>query len=461
MIGQKLHDLLDVLTVSHVKLLDYRCLSSIDKRYGILKLIIHKKGIGLQELNQLLDKEVKKVWPKSDAKEHNLKVRRIADFFIEQIEKVLLESHLEKNSSAKNVLLADIVEKRGNVNLLDRYYDKAYKTSKEDEETFYQLMSLKGKIRVNYTSQLDKDLEKALQLNEEFLKVLEYTTNRKKAEYYNNISNIYLEKNSIVKDRKKEINDEILEILNGEVYPINKVWLYFSLAKLNYDDDKLRNDYFQKAKDLLSNIEEKNSDYHALELRIRFLELRLSFFTGKDLQTLLHLSEEIIRSRDGYSIINNNTLFYNILFLIIGSEIDKATKLLEEDHIYFKGSGNIMENFLKAVLYENKGDFKRAIQLLNPIMYTSHYFFAVFARLLLIKIHLKRDNRALCKSLIESTNKFLIQNSGNPLGKEANEYVLKVLKKRIGTSRDKKMLENEKVTLSVFHEYLINDQQSD
>ena len=134
----------------------------------------------------------------------------------------------------------------------------------------------------------------------------------------------------------------------------------------------------------------------------------------------------------------------------------KAEKLLDENHIYFKGSGKIMKDFLKAVIYENKGDYKKSIQLLNPIMYTTQYFFAVFSRLLLIKIHLKRDNRTLCKSLIDSTQKFLNQNSGNPLGKEANEYVLKILKKRIGASRDKALLENEKVILSVFHEYLIN-----
>ena len=112
-----------------------------------------------------------------------------------------------------------------------------------------------------------------------------------------------------------------------------------------------------------------------------------------------------------------------------------------------------MENFLLAVIHENSGDFKKAIQLLNPIMYSSQYFFAVFARLLLIKIHLKRENRALCKSLIDSTSKFLIQNSGNPLGMKSNQIILDILKKR---SSNRKEIGVDYQNLTVFHTYLIS-----
>ncbi len=454
MIGQKLHDLLDVLSVSHVKLLDFKCVSSSDKRLTLLKQIIHEKGLTIEFLNDILDKEVRKIWPNSSDKEHNLKIRRVVNYFVDQIEKVILESFLEKNSSAKNILLARAIEKSGNMNLLNRYFDKTYSTSVEEEDTFYQLMGLNGKIRMRYASQSEKDLEEALHLNEEFIKVLKYTNDQKLTEYYNNISNIYLEKNAVVNDRKVEVNAEIIEILKKELSIIHQVSFNFSLAKLNYKDP-IRDDYFQKAKDLLLEVADKNNEYYLLERRIRFLELRLSFFTGKDINTLLNLSEEILNSETGFSIINNNTLFYKILFIVLKGEREKAQKMLEDNHVYFKGSGVLMENFLKAVIFENEGDFKKAIQLLNPIMYTSQYFFAIFARLLLIKIHLKRENRSLCKSLIDSTHKFLIQNSGNPLGMKSNEMVLEILRKRV-SHRKEIQNEDEKLQLTVFHQYLIS-----
>ena len=140
MIGQKLHDLLDVLSISHVKLLDFKCVSSSDKRLNVLKQIIHEKELSIERLNDFLEKEVRKLWPNSSEKEHNLKIRRTVNYFVDQIEKVILDSFLEKNSAAKNVLLAKAVEKTGNMNLLNRYFDKAYSISVEEEDNFYQLM---------------------------------------------------------------------------------------------------------------------------------------------------------------------------------------------------------------------------------------------------------------------------------------------------------------------------------
>jgi len=113
-----------------------------------------------------------------------------------------------------------------------------------------------------------------------------------------------------------------------------------------------------------------------------------------------------------------------------------------------------MDAFLKAVIYENKGDFKKAIQLLNPLMYSNQYFFTVFARLLLLKIHLKRENRSLCKSLIESTQKYLKQNSGNQLGMISNEFTLNVFKKKITQRKETDIVYPTNV-LSVFHHYLL------
>ena len=54
----------------------------------------------------------------------------------------------------------------------------------------------------------------------------------------------------------------------------------------------------------------------------------------------------------------SNTLFYKILFLVVKGDLEMARKLLEDKHVYFKGtSGILMENFLLAVIHENSGDY--------------------------------------------------------------------------------------------------------
>ncbi len=428
MIGNKLHNLINELSVSQTKILIHRCSISLDKRMPILKTFILEEEKTIESLNRFLEIEVEKTWPNSNKKEKELKERRLSSYYSEQIEKIILETFLDKNSSIKNLLLAEAIEKNGNLNIINHYYDKAYFKALEEEDFYFQLLSLKGKIRMHYASQNEKELEKALLLNEELLKVLRHTNNDKITEYYYNVSNIFLEKNSLVRDLKEKYETEIKNLLKSIDYPLNQVSLYVSLAKLNFDNEQL-DGYFEKAKEILHSVKNKNKDYFDLERKIRFLELRLNFFSGKDLNYLLEITEDIMKDSKAFSIINNNTLFYKILFLILNDQIDEANEILNETHNYFKANGKILEEFLQALIYEKTGEYKKAMQLLQPLMYTTNYFFAIFSRLLVIKIHQLKANNVLTKSIIDSTARLVKINSGNPLGKEANEFVLKYFKK--------------------------------
>lgn len=452
MIGNKLHNLINELSVSQTKILIHRCSISSDKRMPILKTFILEEEKTIESLNRFLEDEVEKTWPNSNSKEKELKGRRLSNYYAEQIEKLILETFLDKNSSIKNLLLAEAIEKNGNLNIINHYYDKAHFKAIEEEDFYFQLLSLKGKIRMHYASQNEKELEKALLLNEELLKVLRHANNDKITEYYYNVSNIYLEKNSLVKELKEKYESEIHNLLKTIEYPLNKVSLYVSLAKLNFDNENLEK-YFEKAKDIMKSIENKNKDFYDLERKIRFLELRLNFFSGKELNYLLSITEEIMKDSKVFSIINNNTLFYKILFLILNDQIEEASEILNESHNYFKGNGKILEEFLQALIYEKTGEYKKAMQLLQPLMYTTNYFFAIFSRLLVVKIHLSRSNNVLTKSIIDSTARLVKLNSGNPLGKEANEYVLKYFKKH--PKRDVKIDVGQIPNFTALHRYIL------
>jgi hypothetical protein len=158
MIGNKLYNLIQELSVSQHKSLLYKCANSSDKRMHILRNYLQDGDPSHEGLNIFLEKEVLRTWPNSSQKEQELKIRRLSNYFADQIERLLLEAYLEKNSSVKNLLLAESLEKSGNLNILKHYYEKAYSKSLEEKDAYFQILSLKGRIRMNYASQNEKEL---------------------------------------------------------------------------------------------------------------------------------------------------------------------------------------------------------------------------------------------------------------------------------------------------------------
>ena len=141
------------------------------------------------------------------------------------------------------------------------------------------------------------------------------------------------------------------------------------------------------------------------------------------------------------------------MFKILDNKLEEANNFLEKNHIYFKGEGKMLEQFLKSVIFEKTNEPKKAIQLLLPIIYSSNYFMSVFSRLLVIKIYSKQNNLSLLKSLLDSTQRYLSINYDNPLGMASHLYVLSILKNNQNKTKAKKGIEIPKLT--IFHKYLL------
>jgi len=271
-------------------------------------------------------------------------------------------------------------------------------------------------------------------------------------DYYYHCSNIYLEQNSLLTDKRDRLHEEVIGYLKQMENPIHKASLYLSLVKFNYNNDKL-SVFLEKANKEMKQVKSPNHEFYDLERKIRFLELRLHFFSGKDLEYLIELTDNVVEHFDGYSIINNNVLFYRILFTILNGDFVKANMILQESKIYFQGDSKIHRQFLQALLYEREDDIKKAKQLLNQIMYTDNYLVAIFSRLLFIKILSKREMSALLKTTIESTQRLIDNNKSNLLGKEGHEYVLNKFRTQVKKSSNLK--NNSAVKLTVLHKYLL------
>jgi hypothetical protein len=276
------------------------------------------------------------------------------------------------------------------------------------------------------------------------------------SEYYENLSNIFLEKNSLIDSNKAQVENEILNYITKVKSPLIKASLHISLAKLNYNADAYDSN-FESAKKILRSISKRTNEYNDLERKMIFLELRLKFFSGARPETLISISNDIINGQNIYSVINNNAMFYKILSIILKDNLVLAKTMMEENSVYFKEDSQLLKDFLNGIIAEKEDDIKKALHLLQPLMYTSNHFFSVFSRLTVIKIKMSLPYDSNLDSLIDSTSRYLRVNEHNPLGKEANEFVLKFFKSKNFRHQLNQNSEDYIPVLSSFHQYLLSD----
>ena len=270
MIGNKLYNLIKDLSPAQMKSLTTECLTSNDKRLILFYTYLTNHENTLKNLNNYFDREVIKMWPNSSLKENELKIRRLSSFYSILIEKIILSEYLENNSSIRNILLANSIVKNGNIDLVNYYYDKAYIKSIKEEDKQNQIIGLKGKIQMVYASQNEKKIENALTFNKEIIELTESNFKDSISEYYSNISTIFLEKNSLVKDEKSKYIKEIESYLVKFDDPLLKSSLHTSLAKLNFDNDNLLY-HFLEAEKLLESVKEKDKMYYDLQRKYYFI----------------------------------------------------------------------------------------------------------------------------------------------------------------------------------------------
>ncbi len=452
MIGNKFYSLLKELTKSQRKVLLYRGEYSSDKRYRLFRQIILTDFETIEDFNEYVFQLIDQEWEIDDFEEKHLKARRLTSFFAKEIEDFLMVEYLKENNGIRNFLIAKSIEKNGNTDLISSYYNKSYKSSKQNRDYYFQLLSLKGNIRMAYASQNDKMLKQALDLNIDLIKLHKYVHLDRLVDYYYNISNIYIEKNQLINQDKEAIIKEVKNLLEQTNHPLNKGSLYISLAKLNYDDEDLLDEYLFNAKFALEKDTKRDKEYKDLFRKIRFLELRLKFFSGEKLNELILKVEDTVKNFSSYSIINNNTMFYKILFLIIEGKNEKAKEIIKSNSIYFRKEDDTILNFLKALIFFNEGDYKRTIKILQSLIYVKNYFFAIFSRLLLVKVQYTRNKLEMVEPILKSTSNLLSKNDNTPLGHEANLYVLNCYKSLLIGNE---ITPNSSGKLSVLHKYLL------
>ena len=457
MIGNRLIQLLNELNAKQLGSLTVRCTASNDKAMNFFAKFLREREFTQESLMKFMNEQIKKHWPLSSDKEQALKLRRFSSMFADEVETVILEYFLRQDQGTRMLLMAQALENKGNVDLIDQYYDKSLKYASEKEDHLDQLVALKGKFRLKYASNNERELADALSLNDEFVHVLKFMYEDRLIEYYHNKTNLYIEKSALIDTEKQVLEEEISTYLKVQTSPLNCASLCFSLAKLNYNEEQKMHSYLDAGKRYLSAVQEKNTEYWAFYRKVRFLELRLEFFNGADNEKIISLADEIIGQEPSFTVLNNHTLFYKILCAVLNDQIEEAEVLLSENHVFFRGNTRILEHFLLALLHAKKGETKSAVKLLNELMYTSNYFLAIFSRLLFIKLKSSKGNLGVIKSIVDSTTRLLTIQKESPLGHEAHLYTLFRLKEQVSQRKVRKVYPESNLT--ALHRYLLEGVQ--
>ena len=271
MIGKKLHLLLNELTVKHLKILLHQCSMSNDKRYTIFKSVLLIRNNSEIEINDHISKTVKTMWENCNEKEIQLKIRRLNHFFTTEIENCLIISYINENSDSKQLIVAKALSTSSNSQLPSIYFQNAYNHAIKNNNKLIELESLEGKLNTYLFANSDKDLEDKLNLNQLFTETLSKTNNEKSADYFQSITNVYIENTKIVKERKDELIYLIHQRIIAENDTANKISLLTSLAKLHYEE-ALFNQYFDQAKSLLKTL--KTDTSRSIEVKQNLLFFR-------------------------------------------------------------------------------------------------------------------------------------------------------------------------------------------
>jgi hypothetical protein len=451
--GKRLVELLNELSPSELNDLELKCFNASDKRMLFIPKILQIPRALLEDWNDHLDAEIIKYFGEDNQAQVNLKGRRMINFTIDQVEQIVIQSYFKKKSSMRSFILSKALESSGQVSLIKHYAEEGEMKASNEENTLLKLLCKQALIQVLYHSPSEEDWRIALEQNEEYDCLIDEINLESKVTYYEAISTLYLEKNTLLTKTKMELESEIKQLLMEIHTSYDSARLLFALAKLNYNTSEL-DGYFGQAKSALQRIDFKSETVIELERRIRFMELRLGFFSGKQIPQLMYLFDDFLTFQKLFSLTNNHVMFYYILFLVLDGQSELGFETLKKNKLYFKGKEELLESFLFGLIACVQDDYKKAIRLLNPIMYSESYFFAVFARFLIVKIHLNREAFHLAKSILESTLGLLKKNKGNPLGAEANSFTLDCLKKRL---LKKPCSMDDSFELTVLHRYILSD----
>ncbi len=451
--GKRIFELLNELTVTEHRQLMHHCSKSEDKRLQIFYKVLKINLDSLEEFNLCLIKQTSQIFKEKTKEEIEHICRRNLDFYALEIEDLMIKNQLLTDDKLRNIIIAESLEKSANPYLLDYYYSKSYASAKLWSDSYVEIKAIRGKIRLNFNTQTEAAYKEAVKLNEQLKVNIDTFYHDKYVDYYNNISNIYIESNLLINvDEHKLIQEIEIKKTHCNILQFQIGYL-ISQARLCYKNKRFFT-YINEAYKLLNESDIDERSKNILKRKILFLELIIGFYFNKNQQDLMFVIDDIMKINNENKFIDNNTLFHKLLLMIIHNQTEEILEIVHKEKNYFKGKSSELKEFIMALVFYKKQQINKCIKLINELSYCNNYFIALFSKMMSIKIHIELGNKELAESLIYNTERFIKRNTDKYTVLDSSLYSVNVLKSKIKQKTYKKSAISS-VALTPFHDFLL------
>jgi hypothetical protein len=418
MVSKRLFELLREISASEAKEILWICSQHKDKRLKILEALVKGRHLVYENFLLLFKEKCKKFYRNRESEQILHTIRRLTDYFCNRIEKVLFEGS-ENAEMARSIGLGNLYKKRGNFYLSSYYFERAYKLlivngSKDD-----LLRLLPNLISLEYLKGTKASYRRGLQFNEILNKTMDVQFHKVKVDYYNNISNLYLDNNTI----GEKSNSQLLEEINfyvGQVDDSDLIIGYrISQMRLSFGTDefekfsKLTETYFSQIEDLVK--------VEVLYRKYLYLKLVLGFYSGASISDLLFTADRINAINKNADFVDNYTVFYLVILLLLKGERELAKATLGEKSLCFKHNASYLKMFINAVMLFDESEYVKAKKLFVQLLQIEDYFVEQFSRLFLIVVYAKTSDWPSFYSMVRATER---QVKSNPERKIINQSTL-------------------------------------
>lgn len=452
MIGKRLFKLLHELNASQSKRLLHYNKVSADKRLSILSKLIKNRNNSHDDLLILLTRETKTIYPHQNKTEFEHTLRRMSDFFCTEIENTIIIEATEKDVTIRSRILSDHFTQSANPYLSDYYLSKGYINSLKEDDDISSLYFGSKLITLNYSKYTKSDFIKGLNINESNKELIENLYINKLVEYYSHISNVYIENYTLIKQKPEDLEQEIETVISKSINPLQTIDLRISQMRLSYNQPDYER-YVAKVESLIDKISDNKLSYLNLRKKYFYMKLIYGFFTGKNINDLLYMVNEILSVNEKTKHVDSIAMWYKVILHTMNNELDVAKELLSKSK-YFKLDYSYLKEFSNALIYLLEGNFKKCIPLFNNLIDSKNYFIGQLSLITLLKVHLHKGNEDVCHSLIQSGSRQIKLHSEKFVINNSTLITLNYFKEIINQNKPKQFKSDK--SFCCFHQFILN-----
>ncbi len=455
MIGKKLHQLLQDLSVSERRSLLNICKRSDDKRHGQLDRLLRAKNTSeasfVKTLNKI-GKELKESEVSEQEREKNL--RRFVDFAAKEIENLKLKQLLGKDLKLRNYLLSLSYDQNETKRLKNEYLSKANTYALKDNDYWVQRQFLEHRLKTTLQNQTVNDIKEFRKSVGKKRHLVQWYYQLEMAQIYDFVSSTFLDDKTSLDEFGDYIssNDNFDALIKLAIGYSEATGYKLAQARFNFENPVHCKLYIEEAEQLQKKCQEgKTKDI--VRRKIVFLKFLYAFHYGESYDVLRALIREAQDINEKYQNEDPKIVFYLILIEIL--EGNNTDQLLEKYQGYFASPKvAYMQDLLVAIGAVRNGDLKKAKRLLLDVSYCSNPYLAVWSRLLEIVINLNQGNEQLVDSLIDRAKRQMQNNINRIFTFNSSDWVLNEVYKITGHKHIVEPKEMQNYPPTVIHEFI-------